>query len=480
MSEEKLDTSTLKEPAATSDAPESSNFVKILARREVLTLSFGAMIGWSWVLLTGEWLLRAGTMGTTIAFVIGGVAVILISLTYAELAAAMPAAGGEHVYTHRALGYTPSFIASWAIVMAYVNVCVFESAALPTALAYVIPDLAQGYLWTVAGAEVHVTMVAIGVAGAILMTAINYIGIKFAAFVQTIITVLILLVGISFLTGASLFEFQGTEVPLFTKGAVGILGVLVMVPALMVGFDVIPQSAEEINLPPAQIGKLLVFSVSLAAAWYIAISLAVGASLNEGQLASSGAATADAMTNVWDSQWMGNLMILAGVGGILTSWNAFIIGGSRVLYALSKSGMIPKAFSKVHPKHNTPYVAILFIGVLSCVSPFFGRTILVWLVDAGSFMVVIAYGMVAWAFLRLRTTEPDMPRPFKVAGGKLVGWLALILSIGLGCLYLPGSPAALIWPYEWIMVLGGVLVGAIFYFQSLKNRPNLSINDDAR
>lgn len=446
----------------------TATFAKTLARREVLTLSFGAMIGWSWVLLTGEWLMRAGSLGTTIAFVIGGIAVILISLTYAELAAAMPKAGGEHVYTHRALGYGASFVASWAIVMAYINVCVFESAALPTALAYVFPDLAQGYLWTIAGADVHITMIAVGVIAAIIMTGINFVGIRFAAFVQTLMTLLIMLVGLSFISGAALFEFSGTSAPLFTKGAVGILGVLVMVPALMVGFDVIPQSAEEIDLPPAQIGKLLVFSVSLAAAWYIAISLAVGSSLNTDEIANSGAATADAMANVWDSQMMGNLMILAGVGGILTSWNAFIIGGSRVLYALAETGMIPKVFARVHPKYKTPYVAILFIGLLSCISPFFGRTILVWLVDAGSFMVVIAYGMVAFAFLKLRYSEPEMPRPFRVAQGKFVGVLALILSVGLGCLYLPGSPAALIWPYEWLMVLGGAVLGAAFYFNSLR------------
>mgnify|MGYP006151993669 FL=1 len=446
----------------------TATFAKTLARREVLTLSFGAMIGWSWVLLTGEWLMRAGSLGTTIAFVIGGIAVILISLTYAELAAAMPKAGGEHVYTHRALGYGASFVASWAIVMAYINVCVFESAALPTALAYVFPDLAQGYLWTIAGADVHITMIAVGVIAAIIMTGINFVGIRFAAFVQTLMTFLIMLVGLSFISGAALFEFSGTSAPLFTKGAVGILGVLVMVPALMVGFDVIPQSAEEIDLPPALIGKLLVFSVSLAAAWYIAISLAVGSSLNTDEIANSGAATADAMANVWDSQMMGNLMILAGVGGILTSWNAFIIGGSRVLYALAETGMIPKVFARVHPKYKTPYVAILFIGLLSCISPFFGRTILVWLVDAGSFMVVIAYGMVAFAFLKLRYSEPEMPRPFRVAQGKFVGVLALILSVGLGCLYLPGSPAALIWPYEWLMVLGGAVLGAAFYFNSLR------------
>ena len=297
----------------------SDGFVRTLARREVITLSFGAMVGWSWVLLTGEWLERSGSLGAVMAFIIGGVAVIFISLTYAELASAMPKAGGEHVYTYRALGYTPSFIASWAIVMAYVTVCVFESAALPTALEYLFPELKAGYLWTIQGSDVYVSMVAIGVAGAIIMTLINYIGIAFAAFVQTVITTLFFIIGVSFFIGAFTFEMQSEPVPLFTNGAVGILGVLVMVPALMVGFDVIPQSAEEINLDPNLIGKLLVFSVSLAVAWYVLITLAVSFTLGKEELARASIATADASAAAWRSQTMGNLMILAGVGEILTS-----------------------------------------------------------------------------------------------------------------------------------------------------------------
>lgn len=241
------------------EAPLS--LVKALSRREVITLSFGAMIGWSWVLLTGDWLIRAGSLGTTIAFAVGGFAVLLISLTYAELAAAMPKAGGEHVYTFRALGFTPSFICSWAIVMAYVTVCVFESAALPTALEYLFPNLRAGYLWTVQDSDVYISMVAIGIGGAVVMTYINYIGIRFAAIVQTIVTALFFLVGISLFTGAFTFELSGEPIPLFSKG---VAGVLVMVPAVMVGFDVIPQSAEEIDLEPRLIGKLLVISVGLA------------------------------------------------------------------------------------------------------------------------------------------------------------------------------------------------------------------------
>ena len=101
-------------------------FAKVLKSREVIALSFGAMIGWSWVLMTGVWLGEAGTLGTLIAFLAGGLAITLIGLTYSELAAAMPKAGGEHIYTARALGSNWSFVCTWALLFSYLNVCLFE------------------------------------------------------------------------------------------------------------------------------------------------------------------------------------------------------------------------------------------------------------------------------------------------------------------------------------------------------------------
>ncbi len=426
-------------------------------------LSFGAMIGWSWVLLTGEWLQAAGTLGTVLAFAVGGTVVIFIGLTYAELAAAMPTAGGEHVYTMRALGRGPSFICTWALVMGYVTVPVFESVALPTAVEYLFPGLKLGYLWSLQGSEVYLSFVGVGVAGALLMTLINIIGIKTAALLQTLITVMFFLVGLVFLFGAFTHGEAANTEPLIVNGIAGSLSVLIMVPALMVGFDIIPQSAEEIDLPSELIGKLLVFSVFMAVAWYACISLAVAYSLDARGLANSTMGTADAMAAVWGGSWAGKLLVIAGIGGILTSWNAFIIGGSRVLWALAHSGMLPAAFAELHPRFNTPYRGVLLIGFLSCVSPFFGRTILVWLIDAGSFAIVIAYGMVALSFLVLRHREPDMPRPFKVRHGSVVGGIAVVLSVALASLYLPWSPSALVWPYEWAMVLGWSAFGAILY-----------------
>ena len=94
----------------------TQGFIKVLKNREVFTLAFGAMIGWSWVLLTGEWISEAGSAGTLIAFAVGGLVIALIGLTYSELVAAMPKAGGEHVYTLRGLGPGWSFFCTWSLL----------------------------------------------------------------------------------------------------------------------------------------------------------------------------------------------------------------------------------------------------------------------------------------------------------------------------------------------------------------------------
>ena len=145
--------------------------------------------------------------------------------------------------------------------------------------------------------------------------------------------------------------------------------VLIMVPAMLVGFDVIPQSAEEIDVDPKKLGVLLSLSIGLAVLWYILISISVGVALTNDQLESSEMATADAASQLWASlyggSWAGSLLVIGGIGGILTSWNAFIIGGSRVIFALAESGKLPKYLGKIHPKYKTPHVAITVIGVIS-------------------------------------------------------------------------------------------------------------------
>jgi amino acid transporter len=444
-------------------------FKRVLKNKDVLALAFGAMIGWGWVVLTGGWIETAGSLGAILAFLLGGFAVVLIGLTYSELASAMPLTGGEHVYSFRALGLGGSFFCTWAIILGYVSVVAFEAVALPTVIEHLFPHYKAGLLWTVAGWDVYFTWAMVGVVGAVVMTWLNIRGIQASALMQKVVILLILLVGLMLFSG-SLFNGQVANMqPWFVDGSKGLLAVLIMTPFMFVGFDVIPQAAEEINLPFKQIGRLLVISVVMAVCWYACMVLAVALLLTPAQSAASGLATADAMSAAFGGTWAGKLLVIAGIGGIITSWNAFMIGGSRAVYAMARAKMLPDFLARLHPRHQTPVNAILLIGSLSLVAPWFGRQALVWLVDAGGLGIVVAYATVALAFLVLRHREPDMRRPFRVPHGRAVGWGALVLALAITVLYFPGSPAALLWPYEWAIVLAWTLLGLVFYLRASWN-----------
>ena len=249
---------------------------RVLKRKDTLALAFGAMIGWSWVLLTGEWTTTAGTIGAALAFAGGGIVVVLIALTYAELAAALPAVGGEHVYSLRALGRAPSFICSWAILLGYVAVAAFEAVALPFALSHLFAGFDSAPLWTVAGWTVTVPFLVVGIGAAVVLTVINVIGIKPAAVVQQVVTAVIVLVGLVFVFGVARNGDVALLDPHFGDSFHGIFAVLMMVPIMFVGFDVVPQTAEEIDLPAHSIGRLLVLSVVAAVVWYVVIIIGVG------------------------------------------------------------------------------------------------------------------------------------------------------------------------------------------------------------
>jgi len=435
-----------------------------------LALSFGAMIGWGWVVMSGFWVVSAGSVGAVIAFLVGGGIILLVGLTYAELASAMPVAGGEHVYSKRAMGSTISFICTWSILFGYVSVISFEAVALPTVLEYLFPNLNHGYLWTILDWDVHFTWVIIGIIGALLVTLINVFGVKAAAKLQLLVTSMILISGFILFFGAAKNGQLTNIQPLISNQMSGFLSVLVMVPFMFVGFDVIPQAAQEINIPFKKIGQTILISIVMAILWYVLIILAVSLGINQQAISNSELPAADAAKLLFSSNAMGNLIVVAGIGGLLTSWNAFLIGGSRAIFAMSEMGQLPKFLSDLHPRYNTPYKAILLIGALSMIAPFFGRPALLWLVNAGGLGISLAYILVTLSFLVLRYREPNMNRPFKVRYWRVVGFVAFFLSLGLARLYFPGSPAALLWPYEWSIIFIWIILGLIFSWQS--NRIN--------
>ena len=457
---------------------QKSKFDKVMGAWDILVIAFGAMIGWGWVINSGDWITTAGFMGSIIAMLIGGVMVFFVGLTYAELTSAMPQCGGEHVFSYRAMGSTGSFVCTWMIILGYVATSAFEATALPTVITYLFPQFNQVYLYSIAGKDIYLTTILLGVGVAVLITFINIKGAKTAAILQTVLTAIIAVAGILLVVGSAINgEASNITGQMWESGAGNTFGsvfkVACMTPFLFIGFDVIPQAAEEINVPYKKIGKIMLLSIFLAIAWYLLIIFAVCYIMPQSAIAAemssqNGLVSAKAIEIAFRSPLMGKVLIIGGLCGIITSWNSFLMGGSRALYSMGESLMIPKMFGKLG-KNKTPEAAIILCGIACVVAPFFGRGVLVWLVDAASFGCVIAYMFVSISFCILRKKKPEMERPYKVKAGKFVGFMAVLMAGFMTLLYIvPASfSAALVWQ-EWIVVGIWLALGVFFYFYSKK------------
>lgn len=456
-------TTDLKHPSG-----PANTLAKTLGNRDALALGFGAMIGFGWVVLTGDWLAGAGTMGSVLAMLTGGIIMAVVGLTYAELTASMPKAGGEHNFILRALGPRPSFVGSWAITGGYVTIVAFEAVALPRTVEYILPGLSQIPLWTIAGFEVHLTWALVGAVAGAIITLINILGVKQAGIVQTFTVLFLLIIGALLIFGSVTGGSTENMFPMFHNGLSGYFTVLMVVPFLFIGFDVIPQSAEEVNIPARQIGKLVVLAVVLATIWYVMVVLTTSSAMPAAELAETDIATADAMGSLFGSDVMAKVLIAGGIAGILTSWNSLLLGASRLIFSLSRSGMLPSWFGALHPKFRTPHHALLFIGGISMIAPFFGVKMLGWLVDGGAPSIIIAYFLVAVTFLVLRKREPSMDRPLRVGGkgkgGIAIGIAAGVLTLAMFSLYMPGMPASLSWE-PWLIFFIWWAMGTLFFFK---------------
>jgi amino acid transporter len=228
------------------------------------------------------------------------------------------------------------------------------------------------------------------------------------------------------------------------------------------------------------VGRFIILSIALAVLWYVLVQWTVGLTLDARALAGRQLPTADAMSAVYGSAWGGRVLVYGGLMGILTSWNAFFIGASRLVFAMARGGMLPSAFARLHPRYESPVAAVALVTALSLAAPFFGRQALVWLADAGSLAAVVGYFLVAVAFLRMRRRYPDLPRPYRVLAPRLVGILALLTTLFFISLYLPWSPSSLKWPQEWMIVLGWALLGMILALWRRRGAGLLGPQEQAR
>lgn len=449
------------------DNENKTKLKRSLGKLDLLALGFGAIIGWGWLSMGGFWITAAGSVGACISFAIMGSMMCLIGLSFCELTAAMPKAGGVMNYTWRAIGAKTSFFSAWMMCLGYTAMTAWEGLATVAAVEFLFPLENSVVLYSVAGYQVSLVSLVIALAAAAFMFYITLRGIDTLAKFSNVSIIIMVAIVVVFAVAAFFKGDTANLKPGLPNGFSGVLSICLMCALFLGGFDTIPQAAEEADIPRKSIGNILLGALGLSILWYFITILATGVSLNAEEISNSPLAAGTAMNAIFGNSFAGKVLVISGILGILTSWVSLYIGSTRLLYSMARVGMIPEVFAKLHPKYKTPYIATYVVGATTFIAPFLGRQALQWLSNAGGWAINFGLGMAALSFLILRFKEPDMERPYKVPCGKVVGILAVAMSFTLIIICFPGvSSFSLVWPYEAVIVLGWLGIGIILFIMS--------------
>ena len=470
---------------AVNDSTERKALAKVMDFKNYLGLGVGSIIGVGWVVVAGDWLVRGGPLGAIIGFVIGGLLLIFVGLCYAELTPAIPVAGGEVAFAYKAFGVGPSFLTGWFLSLAYIILCPFEAVALGWLIEYLIPALKSKSLYTIGGYPVSLLSISTGVVLSLLIIYINCRGVKTSAQFQTIATGMIFVCTAVFTVTALVRGSFSHMVPLFAGGgslpAIGasIVAVLGIVPFYYSGFDTIPQGAEEsgAKLNPRDLGRAVIVSILVGAAFYGIVILALSLCMPWQETIKYEMPTANAFQVAFHYTWAARLVLFAAFLGLITSFNGFFIASTRVIFAAGRGGLLPKSLGEVEKKRQTPKNSIFFVGFLTLIGPFVGKSSLLPIVNVASLAFISGWFVTCLSAVRLRKKAPDMPRPYRVKHAASLYLGAVISGLLIVLMIFPGSPAQLKWPLEYALFAGWMLLGFLGY---RLRRAKKDISDEER
>ena len=423
---------------------------------DYFSLGFGTMIGVGWLVVMDDWLARGGPVGAILGFVIGGAALLPIGYVYGQLVRAMPDAAGEIAYTARVFPRSVSFATGWMMLLAYAIVCPWEAVAIGRIAAYLFPALNSVELYRIGARPVYLPHLVVGLTLTVLLTYLNYRGIRLSATFQNWTTAGVLTLVISFVA-AGLQHGSGKNFPpLFNgSGVVSVLLVLQIVPYFMTGFESVAKSSEEASsdFKPWNFLLAITLAILVGVAFYTTVIVAVAYVAPWQTLLREHFATAAAFERALGSSRIVSLIMTAALLSLLKVFNGNLVASSRLLFALGRRGLADSRLAHIHPVNQTPSTAVVCIGAATAVFMFGGEWILVPIAEVGSVASALGWMAACAAYLRLQPTSPGR---VAAGAGLTVTFLLLLMKI------LPVVPGHFTL-YEWIALAIWVMGGLLLY-----------------
>ena len=472
---------------------------RVLTARHLIMLGIGAVIGAGIFVLTGTAAAQFAGPALVISFMMAGLACALAGLCYAEFAAMLPVSGSAYSYSYATLGEVVAWFVGWNLVLEYLfaasTVAVGWSGyfnemlrmlstltgmpfSLPPALASAPFTFNEAGHLVTTGTLINLPAIAIVAA----ISWLCYRGITQSATVNAVIVAIKVIVILLFLIVT--FNYLNPDlwhpfVPANEGGSKfgwsGVIRGATLVFFAYIGFDAVSTAAGEAKNPQRDMPIGILGSLLICTLLYIAMAAALTGLAPFREL-NTPEPVATALNYVLGTVAAGStasyllgtmkvLVVFAALAGLSSVVLVMLMGQPRIFYSMSRDGLMPKALGKVHPKHRTPYIGTIIVGVIAAtLAGLFPVDVLGDLVSMGT---LLAFATVCIGVLVLRHTRPELPRAFRVP----MPWIICPLGAA-ACLFLFWQAFAVRWPLLISWTIFGFLIYGFYGYRHSKLRKN--------
>ncbi len=452
---------------------------RTLSLWDFFNLGFGAIVGSSWLLLVGDWMVQGGgPTAVVVASLLGMILMAPIACVFAELATARPKSGGVLEFVERTHGRRMSSLVGWAMILGSGVVAMWDSLVLSVIISQVLGGM-PAFAWLnavrlyrVAGTDIYLLPALLADLVVLYVGHLNLDRPQDSARLQLVLSYvqlagMLVVLGVAALRGSpdnalpAFASLSGASVsgadPPASLG-MGVMSMLCVTPFFYAGFSTIPQRSEEAaeGVNWNKFGKVIAMTLVASAGFYIIDTYAFGTMVPWTEFVARPLTAIRTLGEL--APRVMPLMLVVALLCPIGPMNSFVGATGYSLLALARMGQLSQGLAQVDPLTGVPRDAIRQAVGVALVGPFLGAGVLAPLSKVSAFAFCFAYLVVSLSCLRMRKLDPTMPRPFHVLGGRM-GVLAACVASGIcmALLAVPLTPSSFS-AAEWAIVLAWALL----------------------
>ena len=448
----------------TSDIDSGHRLERTIGAAGLTAMGVGCIIGTGIFVVIGQGAAIAGP-AVILSFVLAAITCLLSALSYAELAAAVPVAGSAYTYAYATLGELAAFIIGWDLILEYgVAVAAVAvgwggnlNAFLDSAFGVALPaSLATS---PEAGGVFNLPAVLI----VAVITALLVLGTRESARANAVMVVVKVGVLLFFIVAAFSSFDSGNLSNFSPNGVDGITSAAAIIFFAYIGFDAVATGSEESRNPGRDLPIAIVGSLVISTVIYVLVALSAVGVAPISAMAESDAPLAAALEEGTGISWAAAFLAFGALVAITSVILVLMYGQTRIFFAMSRDGLLPRGFAELHPRFHTPARLTIAFGALICVlAALVPLSEIVKLVNIGT---LFAFLIVNIGVIVLRRTKPDMDRPFRVPFSPVFP----LIGAGL-CIYLMTDLPLDTWIRFVVWLVAGLLIYALYGYRNSKLR----------